>query len=559
MTAPVEPHRPLRSWQVAGLRAYRDGQPRDFLAAATPGAGKTTFALTLAVELLRDRHVDQVIVVAPTDHLRTQWATEASRAGILLDARLGNAAGRPRAGFHGYVTTYAQVAAAPVVHRRRCEHVRTLVILDEIHHAGDGLSWGEATREAFTPATRRIALTGTPFRTRPEERIPFVSYDQVDTETLQSVPDVAYTYREALADGVARPVVFAAYAGRAKWMNSAGDVLSASLGEDTSKERERAAWRTALNPSGRWIGHVLAAADARLTDLRASSMPAAGGLILANDQQSAHAYARTLKQVTGRDATVVVSDDPASSKRIAQFATGNERWMVAVRMVSEGVDVPRLGVLVWATTYRTPLFFAQAVGRVVRQQRPGESATVFLPAVRPLLALAAAVEDERNHVVRVSPASATGEFPEAIVERVASEPGGPSVTALEAEAEFAHVLSSGRAVVAPAAVSAEEADFLGLPGLLSPEQTAVLLAARDAQVRRAGAGRDTTAPPTALDVDGLRAEVHALAIRLAVRQRVSPQVTHAQVRRAVPGPGSAEAPATVLERRRDWLLARLSD
>ena len=53
------------------------------------------------------------------------------------------------------------------------------------------------------------------------------------------------------------------------------------------------------------------------------------------------------------------------------------------------VDVPRAACLAWMTSYRTPLFFAQAVGRVVRARRPGESATVFLPAVRPLLALAA--------------------------------------------------------------------------------------------------------------------------------------------------------------------------
>ena len=548
--------RALRPWQEAALDAYQQSQPRDFLASATPGAGKTTFALTLAADLLEQRRVDRVIVVAPTDHLRTQWADEASRMGILLDPRLTNSGGGLKPDFQGYVTTYAQVAAHPVVHRRRCETVRTLVILDEIHHAGDGLSWGDAVSEAFAPAVRRLALTGTPFRTKPNERIPFVEYEDVDTDAVQSKADITYAYRDALQDGVVRPVVFAAYAGRAKWMNSAGDVITTTLSDANTKEHERAAWRTALNPKGRWISHVFKAADARLTDLRNSGMPNAGGLILANDQDSARTYAEVLKQVTGHKAVVVVSDDPSSSKRIAQFTNSDDRWLISVRMVSEGVDVPRLGVLVWATTYRTPLFFAQAVGRVVRAQRPGESATVFLPAVRPLLALAAEMESERNHVVRVVQAEGQDGLDALDVERVQSEVTGETFTALEAEAEFAHVLAAGRAVTAPIDLSPEDEEFLGLPGLLTPEQTAALLASRDAGLRRTPDGQDS--PTSWRDVDGLRKEVHSLAQRYAARTSMSPAQAHARARSAVPGPPSASADVSLLEKRRDWLLSRLT-
>jgi len=538
------------------MSAYRSTSPRDFLAAATPGAGKTTFALSLAKALMVTRQVDRVIVVAPTDHLRTQWADEASRVGILLDPKLTNT-GATRKGFQGYVTTYAQVAMNAVVHRRRCESARTLVILDEIHHAGDGLSWGEAVQEAFGPASKRLALTGTPFRTRSDERIPFVRYDEVDNETLECAPDITYSYRDALAEGVVRPVVFAAYAGRSKWMNSAGEVLTRSLSEDMSKEHERAAWRTALNPKGRWISHVFRAADARLSDLRAGGMPHAGGLILANDQESARAYAEVLKKVTGHSPVVVVSDDPTASKRIAQFNDSDDRWLIAVRMVSEGVDVPRLGVLVWATTYRTPLFFAQAVGRVVRAQGPGESATVFLPAVRPLLALAAEVEEQRNHVIRIAGDAVDGldalEF-----ERVESEPGMDGQTeALEAEAEFAHILSSGRAVVASQALTEDEEAYLGLPGLLTPEQTAALLAARDADLRRNHNGELVADSGGWQDIDNTRKEIHRLVQRLAARTSRTPAETHVQVRKAVPGPPTSIADPDLLERRRNWLLARL--
>ena len=54
----------LRAWQAAALEKYLAEGPQDFLAVATPGAGKTTFALRIAVELLEDRTVDTVTVVA---------------------------------------------------------------------------------------------------------------------------------------------------------------------------------------------------------------------------------------------------------------------------------------------------------------------------------------------------------------------------------------------------------------------------------------------------------------------------------------------------------------
>ncbi|CAM5233290.1 hypothetical protein SHIRM173S_05287 [Streptomyces hirsutus] len=383
----------LRAWQQGAMERYLQTQPRDFLAVATPGAGKTTFALTLASWLLHHHVVQQVTVVAPTEHLKKQWAEAAARIGIKLDPEYS--AGPVGKDYDGVAVTYAGVGVRPMLHRNRSEQRKTLVILDEIHHAGDSKSWGEACLEAFEPATRRLALTGTPFRSDTNP-IPFVAYEEGDDGIRRSAADYTYGYGSALRDNVVRPVIFLSYSGNMRWRTKAGDEIEARLGEPMTKDAVSQAWRTALDPRGEWMPSVLRAADQRLTEVR-KSVPDAGALVIAADQDSARAYAKLIREITGSKATVVLSDDTGASKRIDEFSGSDDRWMVAVRMVSEGVDVPRLAVGVYATTISTPLFFAQAVGRFVRSRRRGETASVFLPTVPDLLTFANEMERERDH------------------------------------------------------------------------------------------------------------------------------------------------------------------
>ena len=366
---------------------------------ATPGAGKTTYALTVAAELMARREIVGITIVTPTEHLKYQWAAAALRMGIAIDPSYRNAQGKAGADFQGVAVTYAQVAAHPALHRARTESRRTLVIFDEVHHAGDALSWGEAVRESFEPARRRLALTGTPFRSDANP-IPFVTYVPEADGSKRSASDYVYGYGPALADGVVRPVIFLAYSGEMHWRTRAGDEITATLGTPMTKDQIAQAWRTALDPSGEWITRVLEAADKRLTEVR-RAMPDAGGLVIAGDHETARAYAGLLRRISGERPVVVLSDDPTASKKISAFAASTARWMVAVRMVSEGVDVPRLAVGVYATSVSTALFFAQAVGRFVRVRQRGETASVFVPSVPVLLGFAAELEAERDHVVRV--------------------------------------------------------------------------------------------------------------------------------------------------------------
>lgn len=570
----------LRAWQQQALDAYLRASPRDFLAVATPGAGKTTFALRVATELLDRGTVRRLTVVAPTEHLKRQWADAAHRVGIRLDPTFRNDQGSHGGQYDGVALTYAQVASKPMLHRARTDAARTLVILDELHHGGDALSWGESVREAFEPATRRLGLTGTPFRSDTNP-IPFVEYEAGRDGVRRSRADYTYGYGHALRDGVVRPVIFLSYSGQMRWRTRAGDEVSARLGEALTKDATAQAWRTALDPAGDWIPAVMTAADRRLSELR-RGVPDAGGLVIATDQASARAYAEILAEVSGHRPVVVLSDDATASDRIEEFAAGDQRWMVAVRMVSEGVDLPRLAVGVYATSASTPLYFAQAVGRFVRARRRGETASLFLPSVPVLLALANELEAERDHALD-RPA---GDGADGLVDRLQGSPEDAlmaaanraerasaaadqvSFEALEASASFDRVLFDGGEFGTGADVgSDEEEDFLGIPGLLEPDQVTMLLkqrqadqlAARRRRTSDATPADDAVAPPqdqaVHREVAALRKELHTLVGAWARRTGQPHASVHAELRRVRGGAAVAMASAEQLQQRIDVLRA----
>jgi superfamily II DNA or RNA helicase len=564
------------------LSRYLSGRPKDFLVAATPGAGKTAFGLRVATELLTEQVVNSVTVVTPTEHLKYQWAEAAARVGLALDPEFRNSSGATSADYHGVVLTYAQVAAHPVLHRSRTEGRRTLVILDEIHHTGDARSWGDATREAFEPAVRRLALTGTPFRSD-DNPIPFITYEPDADGALRSRADHSYGYADALADGVVRPVVFLAYSGQASWRTSAGEEFTARLGEPLNAEQTARAWRTALDPAGEWISSVLHAADTRLSQLRAGGVPDAGGLIIATDQTTARAYAALLRDITGTQPVLVLSDEAGASARIASFSASTDdaaRWLVAVRMVSEGVDVPRLAVGVYATSASTPLFFAQAVGRFVRARRPGETASVFLPSVPALLELASALEAQRDHVLGKPHREKDGWDDELLAQAQAQhdEPGEDekAFTSLGADAELDQVIYDGASFgTATFAGSDEEQEYLGLPGLLEPDQVRALLRQRQerqmaqrstgvssgeasVQVATAMQAGERAQRPASVHqrLTELRKELNSLVALHHHRTRKPHGVIHGELRRNCGGPPTGMASADQLQERiaalRSW-------
>jgi superfamily II DNA or RNA helicase len=373
------------------MAAWEDGP---FLISAAPGAGKTRPALEFARAQLNAGAIGSVVVACPTAPLTRQWARAAHDLGIDLAPDAGSP--RPPSGFHGVSITYARVAKSPARWARALPR-RTLVIADEAHHLGEELTWGVSFATAFQESRRWLLLSGTPFRSDATP-IPGVSYD-ADGMTE---PDVSYSYAEAVADGVCRPVCFVAYDGSLSW-RSGDDVIESSFETVLSTREASRRYRTAIStdlPDG--LPRILKEADARLTGIRQEGHRDAGGLVVAADSEHARRIAKLLREATGRVPVVVLHAEARAAAKLATFTSSTEPWIVAVNMVSEGVDIPRLRVGVYATAAKTPLIFRQIVGRFVRTlpRRPVAPSWLYIPADSVLRNHAATIETELRGSLR---------------------------------------------------------------------------------------------------------------------------------------------------------------
>jgi superfamily II DNA or RNA helicase len=384
----------LRAWQAGALEAMDRWEGGPFLVSAAPGAGKTRPALEFARAQLESGHAAAVVVACPTAPLTRQWARAAHELGLDLAPDCDSP--RPPSGFHGVSVTYARIARAP---RRWASALprRTLVIADEAHHLGEDLTWGVGFSRAFEASGRWLLLSGTPFRSDATP-IPGVSYDADG----MAEPDISYSYAEAVADGVCRSVCFVAYDGTLSW-RSGDDIIETGFDTVLSTREASRRYRTAIStelPDG--LPRILGEADGRLKELRRQGHSDAGGLVVAADSDHARRIARLLREATGRVPLVVLHAEPRAAAKLAAFTTSTDTWIVAVNMVSEGVDIPRLRVGVYATAAKTPLIFRQIVGRFVRTipGRPVAPSWLYVPADPVLTDHAATIEQELRGSLR---------------------------------------------------------------------------------------------------------------------------------------------------------------
>ncbi|MFP5379346.1 MAG: DEAD/DEAH box helicase [Vicinamibacteria bacterium] len=529
----------LRGWQSRALDAMAEWREGSFLISAAPGAGKTIPSLVFAAQELRAGRIRRVAVVCPTSPLTRQWARAAARVGLHL---LPDAPGlRPPGDFQGVALTYARVAVGAAEYARTCSP-GTLVIADEAHHLGEDLAWGAGFKMAFSSARRWMLLSGTPFRSD-NSAIPGVVYNGGEC-----VPDVSYGYADAVRDGVCRPVTFVPYDGTLQWQ-SGDDVIESSFSDVALSARERSRrYRTAISTElADGLPRILRAADERLR--RGGGHRDAGGLVIAADSEHAAQVAKVLREVSGEAPTVVVHTDPRAHQKLETFRKGTQRWIVAVNMVSEGVDIPRLRVGVYATAAKTPLVFRQIVGRFVRTQGgvAGERSYVFLPADALLRAHAAEVEDELRHVLR-RPAEEAPEAFDELPERRRSERTEPEAF-VPLSADVAPQLALFGGGPPPPAAPPAPRPAVVVPGTVPPAG-AILDAAGPA----AGAAAEE---PAFQRRRRLRDKRHNLVVTLAGFERRTHREINTWLNREVGVAGVRDSSLEQLERSVQLLEARL--
>lgn len=379
-----------RRWQEEFFRQWLARTINTFLLIVIPGGGKTMAALEVARRWMAAGADRRLIVVVPTDNLREQWQEEAVRFGIELQTKEFGT--NFKHGFQGAVVTYSLVASQPLVFRKLCAVAPTMVIFDEIHHCGEDASFGRGVSSAFELAQERLLLSGTAWRSDGTS-IPWVQYDGNGF----AVADYSYDYPHALNDEVVRFLVFD-YSRGTITHDLTGD--SHTLSSESSEDEAARLLRRLLDARGDFVREQIKQAHKKLLDVRAS-FPDAGALAACIDQTHAVMVAEVIREVTGCQPSVIVSDAEIENDTVRSFRGSSREWIVAVRKVSEGTDIKRLQVLCYLTNTTSELFFRQLVGRVSRYRgNEDREAYVYLPADPRLIACAQNIENAQVQALK---------------------------------------------------------------------------------------------------------------------------------------------------------------
>jgi superfamily II DNA or RNA helicase len=540
-----------------------------FLCVACPGAGKTIYMLAVAYLLRQLGIITWIEICVPSTYLTLQVAATAKKL-FGLDLWHGSALDMPNnEEFHGRVSTYQAVCMGPDVWRAKCSSESVFLIADEVHHVGDEKAWGETFKFAFNGAKYRLLTSGTPFRSD-NQPIPYVNYAEDDKGNLVSKSDYVYGYGDALRDGVCRHVVFLSYDGRMEWL-SGSKTYNKSFSEDLPLSENSKRRRTCLKADGEWIEKVIEDADARLSRIRGSNEfdpgahEDAGGLVVCIDKEHANRVAKVLERKTGEKPVVVTSDDLDPLKKIKDFSNSKARWIVAVKMVSEGIDIPRLRVEIYATNVMTEMYFRQIMGRIVRVigNYDDETSYMYIYDDAQLVEFAQKVREEINHVIKQQEEEENNLSSEAEKSDAQQLPLIPFLPISSNGVESRHLLNGESYGSEELAAVRGHATALGIPEAkvaelmrrIKPEIQA-MLADKPSEQQDAPVQEDQFMTKTELLSD-LRKRIKPLAHRLA--RILSPddpdfQLIHRHWMHGYPGSqGQSKANEQELRHKIDWL------
>jgi len=381
----------LRDWQNSCINkalTHFNVTPH-FFCQATPGAGKTRMAAELASRLLEQDRIDLVMCFAPSCQVVEGFrSTFSELLGRRLDGQIGAV---------GAAYTYQAMEYRDEGFWQLLDDYRVLVVFDEIHHCAghDPLlsnAWGQQIlhrvqdRAAFT-----LALSGTPWRSD-DKAIALARYS---TPEGHLICDYRYGLKDAITDGVCRsPRIVLLDNQKVKLTEELGDDSSVRLFPSIAKLLgESPVTYEELLRHDEVINQLLDLGCSKLNELRLIK-PDAAGLVVATDIEHAQQIAQAL-DVRGEGCRIVTNKTPDAQQVINAFRLSACRWIVAVGMISEGTDIPRLQVCCYLSRIRTELHYRQVLGRVLR--RTGESdhqAWLFMLAESTLQRLAERIADD---------------------------------------------------------------------------------------------------------------------------------------------------------------------
>jgi superfamily II DNA or RNA helicase len=373
-----------RGWQIIALNKFKlvTTQKKAFILDGTPGIGKTFFAAFASKFLFDQGLIDFVLIVVPTTVIKGDadegFLGDWNKAGIQITTTLKDGHDAPTQ-FRGAVITYQQLGnMMGTIDAWVRNGLRLFVVFDEIHHSSDN-QWGAVTEQLGALARHILGMSGTCFR-GDQCRISFVPYDA----SGKAIADHRYSYREAVRDRVCRPVEFRTDDSLAQFMLD-NENHAVRVSEAVSDDELRGATRTVFRADHDFLQRLIERADDELDQYRSWDRDA-GGLIVCRagfddtDNRHLHYVADLVQRTLGERPEVISYDDRDANAKIERFRRSDQRWLCAVRKITEGCSIKRLRVEVMACRPTTELLFRQLVGRVVRvddEKKPG-TATVFI-------------------------------------------------------------------------------------------------------------------------------------------------------------------------------------
>lgn len=374
------------------------------MASAFPGAGKTFFALSFVNHVMEREPDHFLVVLAPTIEIKRKWATDAEQTfgiktqwsnNVQIDTETSRV--HLSSNYKGMVMTYQGLAtmcsskSKNDVLSRFLSNKKVLLVLDECHHLSESNTWGKALEGLFSNHLNvfALSLSGTPFRTD-NKRIPFLPYKEVEPGIIEYVPDIVVTYKEGIQDGYLRRICAITQNGTIQIPTSNDQVFAADFRDHIHKKWEPARLRGALQLSKNhtFMETLLTKGIRRLNKTR-RKFPRAQGLVIAQNRQHAGEI-REYMEMRGCNVELVVSERGSGNgdknqrliKKFRENVNGKYEWIIAVDMISEGVDIPNVCTIVYASNKTTVMYFLQGTGRGIRTSSQMAECTVahiFLP------------------------------------------------------------------------------------------------------------------------------------------------------------------------------------